>query len=281
MKTLPAMAIALCLFQLAHDTYADLQVSQSMTDQIQQFLNAASPSASASQEAALFSQVWSTSFSSTWPSSSSGDYLQGKKLPPEIAALTGSTQDSAEASKLLADKLANGSAPILSGQGDYDSFAGMVAVLSDAVENTRADAVPLIFDSRKNALPAKKGDIVVGNIMLCLERLAAGFTSLTPSELNSWNGLATALNPIYRLIGADAFQHTCSDLNQWTTFYSLYASEPDGNIVKSVIDILGQKSKKSLIPCLQAIQNGQSAINNTAEAQYAGEVIQRLQESGL
>ncbi len=261
--------------------YAAFQISADMTTSINQYATSTTTTTDiVSLDTSFLTQVWTTSFSGTWPSSSTGNYATGKILPPEVVAAAYPTGSFATLRQQLSNQLSGGANPLLTTQAEMDSYGGICTVLTDAFEENAGDVIPKILASKQNTLPPVKGDIVIYNLMVVLDRDQNSFNPLTDDQLTSWTNFAKAQNPVYRLIAAQSFAKIAGSYTQWATFYALFANETDPDIAKIVVTTLGNSNQKSLITTLQTIQTGQTSVGNATVAQLAATTIQNLQNTG-
>jgi hypothetical protein len=134
------------------------------------------------------------------------------------------------------------------------------------------------FLTRAGSLPPTKGDVVVfrafSDGLLFLEHPAI----LNDGQFNGWLQLATARNPVYRLIAVRTFNSVSSDLAQRSAVYRRLLNDSDPAIAKMAVTGASLNLTPETSAALSEFRERHNRLGNADLAETAGKALARLRK---
>jgi len=134
------------------------------------------------------------------------------------------------------------------------------------------------FLTRAESLPPTKGDVVVfralADGLLFLEHPAV----LTDGQFNGWLQLATARNPVYRLVAARTINSVSSDLAQRSAVYRRLLNDSDPAIARIAVTGAARNVTPETSAALSEFRERQNRLGNAYLAETAAKALARVEK---
>ncbi|HEY5745773.1 MAG TPA: hypothetical protein VIU12_06840 [Chryseolinea sp.] len=110
--------------------------------------------------------------------------------------------------------------------------------------------------------PPTKGDLYFYEIFSDAFVEVGERERLAPSEVEAWKNVATATNPIYRLLALKTFPQVAADSSQKIELYKSYLGETDPAILGAVIDLSVQTTDPAASEFLAGLKSNPNVTGN-------------------
>jgi hypothetical protein len=105
-----------------------------------------------------------------------------------------------------------------------------------------AAELPRLFNKYRDQMPPTAGDVMICKMIAETSALFEGRPQIPEGRAEAWNELASAKNPLYRLIALKIFRSFQVSQKQAETFYSMYLNETEEGINKALVNALSTRN---------------------------------------
>ncbi len=218
---------------------------------------------------ALWGETWTSSFDVPLESTSSREIAKGQIVPPEVVAHLNE-------SATMAELLAKGAVDFVTDQKELETAYALSLIASSACMGSGAELPAFLY--RAGSLPPNKGDLVVFRALtdglMSLEHPAV----LNDAQFNGWHQLATAKNPVYRLIAARTFHLVSGDVEQRSEVYRRLLKDSDPVIARIAVIAASRYVTDETSAALTEFRERQNRIGNTELAEVAAKALSRIEK---
>lgn len=218
---------------------------------------------------AVWTESWHPGFDAPLESASSPEVASGQTVPPEIMEHLSDTTSAAEL-------FAKDQAGFVSDRKEFEAAYALTLIASSVCMGSGAE-LPA-FLPRAGSLPPTKGDVVVfralADGLLFLEHPAV----LTDGQFNGWLQLATARNPVYRLIAARTINSVSSDLAQRSAVYRRLLNDSDPAIARIAVTGASRNVTPETSAALSDFRERQDRLGNADLAETAAKALARVEK---
>jgi hypothetical protein len=217
----------------------------------------------------VWNETWHPAFDAMLESASSPEVASGQVVPPEIME---HLKDTASAAELFAKDEAG----FVSDRKEFEAAYALTVIASSVCMGTGGE-LPA-FLNRAGSLPPTKGDVVVfralGDGLLFLEHPAV----LNDAQFAGWMQLATARNPVYRLIAARTFQSVSTDLAQRSAVYRRLLTDSDPAIARIAVTGAARNVTPETAAALSEFRDRQNRFGNAELVDAAAKALARVEK---
>jgi hypothetical protein len=218
---------------------------------------------------AVWSESWHPGFDAHLESVALPEVGSGQVLPPEIMEHLSDTTSAAEL-------FAKDQAGFVSDRKEFEAAYALTLIASSVCMGSGAE-LPA-FLTRAGSLPPTKGDVVVfralADGLLFLEHPAV----LTDGQFNGWLQLATARNPVYRLLAARTVNSVSSDLAQRSAVYRRLLNDSDPAIARIAVTGASRNVTPETSAALIEFRERQNRLGNADLAETAAKALARVEK---
>ncbi|MEQ1852835.1 MAG: hypothetical protein ABMA01_14750 [Chthoniobacteraceae bacterium] len=218
---------------------------------------------------ALWSETWNPSFDVPLESTSSREVADGQIVPPEVVAHINDYV-------LAAELFARDQVDFVSDRKEFEAAYALTVIASSVCMGSGAE-IPA-FLNRAGSLPPAKGDLVVfralNDGLMFLEHPIV----LNYGQFRGWQQLATASNPVYRLIAARTFHLVSSDVAQRSEVYRRLLKDSDPMIARIAVIAASRYVTDETSAALTEFRERQDRIGNTELAEAAAKALSRIEK---